>query len=122
LPGWALVAQLDRGTPVICLPGNPLAAMLAALVLLAPTVEGMLGRPLRALDSAVLAADIPNPRPGSLLVPSRLAVDGRAAATGWSDSGMMRGLALADVVVVVPPGGAAHDQRVSALRLPWTRP
>ena len=39
-------ASSSAGRLAICLPGNPLAAMLAALVLLGPMVEGMLGRPL----------------------------------------------------------------------------
>jgi molybdopterin molybdotransferase len=93
--------------------------MLAALVLLGPTVDGMLGRPLALLPPLRLAADIPNPRPGSLLVPCRLGPDGRATPTGWADSGMVRGLALADSVAVVPPGGAASGEQVLALPLVW---
>ncbi len=117
----ALVAVLERGTLVICLPGNPLAAMLAALVLLQPMVEGMLGRPASGLAAVRLAVEVPNPRPGSLLVPCRIAQDGSAEPTGWSDSGMVRGLALADTVAVVPPGGATRDALVDALPLIWSR-
>lgn len=118
----ALVAQLARGTVVICLPGNPLAAMLAALVLLTPMVDGMLGRRLAALPSVRVAVDIRNPRPGELLVPCRRTPDGAAEPTGWSDSGMLRGLALADDVVLVPAGGVGRDEQAHALPLPWTRP
>ena len=118
----ALVAVLERGSVVICLPGNPLAAVLAALVLLGPMVEGMLGRRLPALPLIGLATDIPNPRPGSLLVPCRTGSDGGALPTGWSDSGMLRGLALADSVAIVPSGGASHAERVRTLPLAWNRP
>jgi molybdopterin molybdotransferase len=116
----ALVAHLDTGTVAICLPGNPLAAVLAALVLLRPMVEGMLGRALAALPTVRLGADIPNPRPAALLVPCRMTPDGSAVPAGWTDSGMLRGLALADIVAVVPPGGAPADGFVDALDLPWT--
>ncbi len=115
----ALVAALDSGTVVICLPGNPLAAVLAALVLLCPMVDGMLGRPFSVLPSARLGADIPNPRPGSLLVPCRVAPDGALVATGWADSGMVRGLALADSIALVPSGGPARDGTVRTIPLPW---
>ncbi|NEN04590.1 NTP transferase domain-containing protein [Diaminobutyricibacter tongyongensis] len=118
----ALVAVLQRGTVAICLPGNPLAAMLAALVLLGPMVEGMLGRPLTRLPLIRLAADIPNPRQGSLLVPCAFGPDGRAKPTGWADSGMVRGLALADTVAILPQGGASQEDRLPALPLAWSRP
>ena len=117
----ALVAVLERGTVVVCLPGNPLAAVMATLVLLCPMVEGMLGRRLTALPAVRLGTDVPNPRPGSLLVPCRTAPDGSAMPTGWADSGMVRGLAMADSVAVVPSGGAARDRLVDALPLIWTR-
>jgi molybdopterin molybdotransferase len=32
---------------------------------------------------------------------------------------MLRGLALADVLVVVPPGGADAGQEIDLLPLPW---
>ncbi|RXZ43412.1 hypothetical protein, partial [Agromyces binzhouensis] len=35
-------------------------------------------------------------------------------------SGMLRGLAVADVVLVVPPGGVAAGASVEALPLPWS--
>ena len=117
----ALVAHLESGGLVICLPGNPLAAMLASLVLLCPMVEGMLGRPLSPLPQVPLGSGIPNPRPGALLVPCRLTPDGSAVPVGWTGSGMLRGLALADVVAVVPPGGTPADGLVAALPLPWNR-
>ncbi len=115
----ALVAELDRCV-VICLPGNPLAAIVAALVLVIPMVEGMLGRPPAALTTARLAVDLPNTRQDSLLVPCRLAPDGSAVPTGWSDSGMVRGLANADTIAIVPPGGSPPDRIVDALALLWT--
>ncbi|WP_345762053.1 NTP transferase domain-containing protein [Diaminobutyricibacter sp. McL0608] len=117
----ALVAHLESGSLVICLPGNPLAAMLASLVLLCPMLDGMLGRPLNPLPQVRLGSGIPNPRPGALLVPSRMTPDGSAAPADWTDSGMLRGLALADLVAVVPPGGTPADDLVDALPLPWNR-
>jgi len=50
------------------------------------------------------------------LVPLRA---GRPAL--FAGPGMLRGLASADVVGVVPPGGAAAGQDVEALPLPGTR-
>ncbi len=117
----ALVAVCDSGTVVICLPGNPLAGLLAAEVLLGPLVRGMLGRSLKALPAIQCAENVPNPRPDSMLVPYRLTSEGEAASTGWSGSGMLRGIAMADGVAIIPEGGAMRGQQVRTLPLSWAR-
>jgi molybdopterin molybdotransferase len=37
----------------------------------------------------------------------------------WLNSGMMRGLANADAVAVIPPGGVGEQEVVEVLALAW---
>jgi molybdopterin molybdotransferase len=45
--------------------------------------------------------------------------DQGAVTTALKGSGMLRGLAEADGVAVVPPGGACAPNQVATLPLPW---
>ena len=96
-----LLARLPDGRLVAGLPGNPLAAVVAAATLLAPLLAGLAGRPLRS-ERALLGAPL-RAGAGTRLVPVRR--DGLhvrvVRATG---AGMLLGTALADVLAVVPPG------------------
>jgi molybdopterin molybdotransferase len=103
------------------LPGNPLAAMMAMLTVAAPLLAGLRGS---ALDEprTVASADAFEPLPGrSRLVPYRVEA-GRAVPSTHQRSGMLRGLAGADGVLVVPPEGCAAGDLVPALALPWPAP
>ena len=58
-------------------------------------------------------------RPGlSRLLPYRLE-DGVALKSQWFGSGMLRGLAEADGVLISPPPGAALGESVQTIPLPW---
>ncbi|WP_130178326.1 molybdopterin molybdotransferase MoeA [Cryobacterium sp. SO1] len=113
-----MVARLADGRLMLCLPGNPLAAMLVLASLGMPLIDGMLGRPLRPLGRVTLAHDIANRSGSTRLVAYRLTDDG-AVPTARQGSGMLRGLAEADGVAVVPPGGACAPDPVATLPLPW---
>jgi molybdopterin molybdotransferase len=122
-----LLARLPDARLVLCLPGNPLAAMLTLAGIGAAVIAGLLGRPLAALGSATLAAPVENSGANTLLVPcvavSSSNADPAHAHLGvvpatHQGSGMLRGLAEAQLVAVIPPGGAAAGP-VQTLPLPW---
>jgi molybdopterin molybdotransferase len=113
-----LLARLPDGRFLVGLPGNPLAAMMAMLTVAGPLLAGLRGT---ALDepSSVVSADAFEPLPGrSRLVPYRLE-SGRAVPSTHNRSGMLRGLAGADGVLVVPPPGCEPGDSVPSLALPW---
>jgi len=113
-----MVARLVDGRLMLCLPGNPLAAMLVLASLGVPLIDGMLGRPLTALGRIGLAHDMANLSGSTRLVAFRRTPDG-AVPTARQGSGMLRGLAEADGVAIVPPGGACAPDTVATLPLPW---
>lgn len=113
-----LLARLADGRLMLCLPGNPLAAMLVLASLGIPLIDGMLGRPLAALGRVPLAHDFANLSGSTRLAAYRL-TDAGAVPTAHQGSGMMRGLAEADGVAVVPPGGAWAPEVVHTIPLPW---
>ncbi|RJK97499.1 molybdopterin-binding protein [Vallicoccus soli] len=101
-----LLARLPDGTPVVGLPGNPLAAAAGVLTLVAPLLGAGAGR------RCALAAPLPAGR-ATRLVPVR---DGAPCA--HTGPGMLRGLAAADGVAVVPPGEGASEGPYEVLDLP----
>jgi molybdopterin molybdotransferase len=96
------LALLPDGRAVVGLPGNPLAALAAFLTLAVPLLVGRAGRPLAPLDRATPNGLTAYPR-STRLVPVRL-VGGAATAVPYAGSAMLRGVALADAIAVVPPG------------------
>ncbi|MFP7761342.1 molybdopterin molybdotransferase MoeA [Marisediminicola sp. LYQ85] len=124
----SLLATLPDGRLVVGLPGNPLAAMMGVLTLLEPVIASLLGRATPPLGAVELAADVaatPAASRPTRLVPYVLSREESAArsgavATPWTGSAMLRGLAEAAGVLVIPPDGAARGETVEVLRLPWT--
>lgn len=104
----SLAARLADGRLLIGLPGNPLAAVLAALSFL-PAALGA-----DPLEDAVLAEPLA-PAPRTTLIPVTRAPDGWRPAAGIR-SHMLTGLAAATAVAVVPPEGGVA---VRLLPLPW---
>lgn len=96
-----VLAQLPDGRPVVGLPGNPLAAVVALFTLLEPLVRGMSGVPMRMLLPA--EADGIPASPATRLVPVRWRGD-VVEAVAQSGSAMLRGLACAEALAVVEPG------------------
>lgn len=98
---------------VLGLPGNPLAAILAFLGLGAPLVRAP--SDLRRLHAG---EDFAGRAATTRLVPVRVAEVG-ARAVPHVGSGMLRGLAAADAVLVVPEDGVPAQGSADALPLPW---
>ncbi|WP_251024571.1 molybdopterin molybdotransferase MoeA [Arthrobacter sp. ISL-65] len=116
----AVLAELPDGRFVVGLPGNPLAAMMALITLADPLLAALGGRPLNAVGQVTSAADV-DPYPGrTRLLPCRF-IEGLAFPASHTGPGMMRGLAWADGVMAVPPGGVQSGEPVPVLPLPWTQ-
>jgi molybdopterin molybdotransferase len=115
--GPTSMAELPDGRLVVSLPGNPLAAMVSAITLCEPLLAGLGGIPERMLRTVVAPAVAG--RPGSTsLVPHAL-IDGRSTIAAWRGSGMMRGLAGAHGLLVVPSSGLAEGDPAESVDLPW---
>ncbi|MCB5274001.1 Molybdopterin molybdenumtransferase [Arthrobacter sp. SO5] len=117
----AVLAELPDGRFVIGLPGNPLAAMMALSTLGAPLLAALGHRVLPPVAEVPCGSMI-EPEPGrTRLMPFRL-LYGMASPAQHTGPGMMRGLAAADGVLVVPPHGVQLGQPVPAFALPWGAP
>lgn len=117
----AVLAELPDGRFIIGLPGNPLAAMMALSTLGAPLLAALGHRTLPPVADVPCGSTI-EPDPGrTRLMPFRL-LYGMASPAQHTGPGMMRGLAAADGVLVVPPHGVQLGELVPAFALPWGAP
>ena len=115
-----LLASLPGGRWLVGLPGNPFAACAALLTLVGPMLEGLHGRSAAMTVMATLTTAEPGrPGDGHRLLPACLGDDGSATVLPSCGSAMLRGLAPATGLVVVPPPGAAAGDKVEYLPLPW---
>lgn len=117
----AVLAELPDGRFIIGLPGNPLAAMMALSTIGAPLLAA-LGHRSPPPVTEVPCGSMIDPDPGrTRLMPFRL-LYGMASPAQHTGPGMMRGLAAADGVLVVPPHGVQLGEAVPAFTLPWGAP
>lgn len=117
-PGHPLVlARLRSGTLVLGLPGNPLAAYVGLIAMGGALIDGMLGRDLAPLPQTVLAEAVVG-GPSTRIVPATRSARG-TVPTEHQGAGMLRGLASADLLAVIPPTGASAGESVEYLPLPW---
>lgn len=117
----AVLAELPDGRFVLGLPGNPLAAMMALSTVGEPLLAALGHGPMPAVQD-VPCGTILEPEPGrTRLMPFRL-LYGMASPAKHTGPGMMRGLASADGVMVVPPHGVQLGDPVPAFALPWGPP
>ncbi|RFA10207.1 hypothetical protein B7R54_14065 [Subtercola boreus] len=116
--GPSLLARLPSGCLLLGLPGNPLAAMVALVVLGHPLLAGFAAAPLPPV-SQVVTRDAVEGRPGAALFSPFRLVDGRAVLNDFTGSAMMRGLADADGLLVCPAEGAPAGSSLDALPVPW---
>ena len=111
------LGTLSGGTPILCLPGNPVSAFVSFEVLVRPVVDRLDGRP--ASSSAPRRATVDDEwrtPPGRtqympvVLTGQEPDVRARRAVPGGSGSHLVAGLAHADGLVIVP----ADVERVRA--------
>ncbi|MFE1952215.1 molybdopterin-binding protein [Streptomyces sp. NPDC059524] len=129
-----LLARLAEGRHLVGLPGNPLAAVSGLLTLAEPLLselsgraapESSYGREAREPDTAPLHAAVQGHPHDTRLVPVVLRQD-RDSGHDWAvplhynGPAMLRGIAAADALAVIPPGGAQGAQEVGILDLPWS--
>ena len=115
-PGHPTVL-VRRPAPLLGLPGNPLAAVAALLSFLPPILDGLTVAAPAPLRTARAATDLGGWR-GTSLVPCCTTAAGIAPAPAARPN-MLRGLALSDLLAVVPPEGAPAGAGVRVLPLPW---
>lgn len=116
-PGHPQLLARRGDTVVAGLPGNPGAALVAALTLVVPLLCAMAGRPdpSRVPDPVPVAGGAAAHPRDTRLVPVRLE-RGRAVPVGHDRPASLRGAALADAYAVVPPDWSGAE--VELLRLP----
>jgi len=115
--GPTTLTVLPDGRLVACLPGNPLAAMIAAITICEPLIAGLSGGSTPALRE-IPAIDVAG-RAGSTLLMPYTRVGDRIALSPWQGSGMVRGLADAHGILVVPPQGLTVEGRAESVDVPW---
>lgn len=113
----ASLAVLPDGRPWLALPGNPLAAVVTALSFVPALAAGHLGTDLAAPVSELAAEDFRG-RAGTTLVPAVRTATGLVPAA-TSRPHMLRGLADADAVAIVPRDGVEAGRPVAVLPRVW---
>jgi molybdopterin molybdotransferase len=107
-PGRPLALGLWQGVPVFGLPGNPVAALVCALIFARPALAVLAGQPwFVPLAFAVPAAFAKRKRAGRReYLRARLDGDGRAEVFASEGSGRISGLSWATGLVELPDGAA----------------
>ncbi|MGC4999869.1 molybdopterin molybdotransferase MoeA [Streptomyces sp. DT195] len=106
-----------RARHLVGLPGNPLAAVAGTATLATPLLRALGGHADPEPRSAVTAEALPGHPRDTRLLPVRRSGTG-VAPLPYDGPAMLRGLALADALAVVPPGGTAAGEAVELLPLP----
>ncbi|MFJ2417133.1 molybdopterin molybdotransferase MoeA [Streptomyces brevispora] len=133
-----LLARLGAAGPyLVGLPGNPLAAVSGLLTLAEPLLSGLAGRASQDLYRVAVRDEVHGHPHDTRLVPvvhrtagTRDFTHRAGAATGggadhvvplhYNGPAMLRGIAAADGLAVVEPGGVRSGTEVEILDLPWS--
>jgi molybdopterin molybdotransferase len=137
-----LLARLRAEGPnaapyLVGLPGNPLAAVSGLLTLAEPLLRGLAGHAPEAPYRAVVRDEVHGHPHDTRLVPVVHRAGGRDGSTRnlgnvgtgggaeyvvplhYNGPAMLRGIAAADGLAVIPPGGVRSGTEVEILDLPW---
>ena len=130
-PGKPLIfgalKQESGSTPFLGLPGNPVSALVCALMFMAPVLQRMLGRPADGppTETAILGADLAANDEREDYLRATLSTDGagRPVATPFAkqDSSMLSRLAAADALIVRPPHAPPAAAGDSATIIPLSK-
>ncbi|MFJ6937663.1 molybdopterin molybdotransferase MoeA [Streptomyces sp. NPDC101132] len=113
-----LLARLGPGKHLVGLPGNPLAAVSGLLTLAEPLLRALAGHGAREAYAVPVRDAVPGHPHDTRLVP--VVLDGeRAVPLRFHGPAMLRGIAAADALAVVPPDGAEAGRELEVLDLPW---
>ncbi|MEO8106222.1 MAG: molybdopterin molybdotransferase MoeA [Actinomycetes bacterium] len=119
-PGHPMkLGALPDQRSLVALPGNPLAAVSGLVTLAWPLIDAQSGRSGHEQVMRPLATAVDSSPAAYRLVPGRM-VDGSVVLTTRRGPAMLSGIAIADVLAVIPPGhtGAAGSP-VQVIALPW---
>lgn len=111
-----LLAKLPNGSLVAGLPGNPLAALVSFLTVVAPALRGLSGQSEYRMAKVPLAQSFTCDR--TRVVPIVIST-GTAILTEFRGSAMLRGLSHADGLGVISPGDNPAGTLIRILPLPW---
>ncbi|MGW1835611.1 molybdopterin-binding protein [Streptomyces sp. NPDC002067] len=118
-----LLARIAPDRYLVGLPGNPLAAISGLLTLAEPLLRSLAARPPAVLPRTPLGTALTGHPHDTRLVPVAYRDDARhghvATPLPFHGPAMLRGIAAADALAVVPPGGADRGDLVGVLELPW---
>lgn len=113
-----LLARTKENQHLVGLPGNPLAAVSGLLTLAEPLLRALAGRAAPETYTLPLKETVHGHPYDTRLIPVVLRED-RAVPLHYNGPAMLRGIAVADALAVVPPGGARPGQELEILDLPW---
>ncbi|MEU3410644.1 molybdopterin molybdotransferase MoeA [Streptomyces sp. NPDC006658] len=113
-----LLARTKDGQHLVGLPGNPLAAVSGLLTLAEPLLRTLAARPAPEPYTLPLKEAVQGHPYDTRLIPVVLRGD-HAVPLHYNGPAMLRGIAAADALAVVPPGGARQDEEAELLDLPW---
>ncbi|MFD3917968.1 molybdopterin molybdotransferase MoeA [Streptomyces sp. NPDC058595] len=113
-----LLARLPSGRHLVGLPGNPLAAVSGLLTLAEPLLRTLGGRAPQPAYHAPVRDEVHGHPYNTRLVPF-VHRDDRLVPLRYNGPAMLRGIAVADGLAVVPPGGARQGDELEVLDLPW---
>lgn len=115
------LALLPSGRVVVGLPSTPQSALLGVVTLLGPVIAGLQGRVTGPLATGRLDQAIPGRGSDTVLRPViRTMTPGVYSPVDYIGAGMLRGIAAADGIAVVPSGGRHAGAMVDILPMPWS--
>ena len=119
-----LLARITPHRHLVGLPGNPLAAVSGLLTLAEPLLRTLAARRQATGYSTPLAGAVYGHPHDTRLVPVAYRDDDQhgvmAAPLHYNGPAMLRGIAAADALAVIPAGGADRGDEVELLDLPWS--
>lgn len=113
-------AAVPRVRHLVGLPGNPLAAVSGLLTLAEPLLAALTGAASAAYEPPrVPLRDEVHGHPYDTRLVPVVRRSGHAVPLRYNGPAMLRGIAAADGLAVVPPGGARPGQELDVLDLSW---
>ncbi|MFJ3305985.1 molybdopterin molybdotransferase MoeA [Streptomyces sp. NPDC086549] len=113
-----LLARTKENQHLVGLPGNPLAAVSGLLTLAEPLLRTLAAHPAPEPYALPLRETVHGHPYDTRLIPVVLRGDG-AVPLHYNGPAMLRGVAAADALAVVPPGGTQQGQETELIDLPW---
>ncbi|MFE7130246.1 molybdopterin molybdotransferase MoeA [Streptomyces sp. NPDC057638] len=118
-----LLARLPatEGRParyLVGLPGNPLAAVAGLLTLVEPLLRGLGGMRAPLPCRVPAQEEVPGHLHDTRLLPCVFR-DGWMTPVRYAGPAMLRGVAAADGLAVIPPGGVRTGEELRVLEFPW---